>query len=307
MRKIVILLIICGLLTAVPGYASNSKTGTTGAQFLKIGVGGRATGMGGAYTGIAEDVSAIYWNPGGLGLLKTKEVMFVYNSWFQDITHQFLGFGLPLGKIGTFGLGVTLLTVGDMEKRVADTAEKVGTFKAQDMSLAIAYAKRMTENISLGANVKYIGQKIDDESASGMAVDLGSLIKTPVNNLTIGLAVANIGPGIKFVDESDPLPLSYKVGAGYKLLKDTLTLGLDVIYPIDNDITVASGIEYGLKFGADNVLAIRTGYRTGMESGGLSGLGAGIGFMTKAIGIDVTWTPYGDLGDTYRGTMRIKF
>jgi hypothetical protein len=301
-----ILLVILMMCSLIGTAFASSKVGTSGAQFLKVGVGGRATAMGGVYTGVADDVSAIYWNPGGLGELKSKEVIYTYNKWFQDITHHFVGGAVPT-SFGTFGLGVTMLGMDDLEKRTADVETAEGTFKAQDMAIAIAYGKAINESLSLGGSVKMLSSKIDDESASGVAVDLGALMKTGVSGLNVGFAVTNLGGKYKFIDEGDPLPMMIKLGAGYKILNDTLTLAADVIYPNDNDMLLGAGVEYALKFGEGGALALRTGYKTGVDTGGLSGLGAGIGITYEMFGFDFAWTPYGGLGDAMRGSLSLKF
>lgn len=301
-----ILLVILMMCSLIGTAFASSKVGTSGAQFLKIGVGGRATAMGGVYTGVADDVSAIYWNPGGLGGLKSKEVIYTYNKWFQDITHHFVGGAVPT-SVGVFGLGITMLGMDDLEKRTADVADAEGTFKAQDMAIAIAYGKAINESLMVGGSVKMLSSKIDDESASGVAVDLGALVKTGVQGLNVGFAVTNLGGTYKFIDEGDPLPMTIKLGAGYKILNDALTLAADVIYPNDNDILLGGGLEYALKFGDGGALALRTGYKTGVDTGGLSGLGAGIGISYQMFGFDFAWTPYGDLGDAMRGSLSLKF
>ncbi|MDD5491175.1 MAG: PorV/PorQ family protein [bacterium] len=300
---LLVMLLTCSLIGTA--FAS-SKVGTSGAQFLKVGVGSRATAMGGVFTGVADDVSAMYWNPGGLGGLKKTEVLYTYNKWFQDITHQFLGAAVPT-KVGVFGFGVTLLGMDDLEKRTADVETAEGTFKAQDMAFGVSYGKAITESLMLGGNLKMLSSKIDDESASGLAVDLGALMKTGVQGLNVGFAVTNLGGKYKFIDEGDPLPMMIKLGAGYKVLNDALTLAADVIYPNDNDVLFGAGVEYAIKFGESGALALRTGYKTGVDTGGLSGLGAGIGINYQMFGFDFAWTPYGDLGDAMRGSLSVKF
>ncbi|MDD5260090.1 MAG: PorV/PorQ family protein [bacterium] len=304
-RVLVIFMLLVMSLISVSAFAS-SKVGTTGAQFLKVGVGARATAMGGVYTGVADDVSALYWNPGGLGGIKSTEVIYTYNKWFQDITHHFVGGAVPT-EFGVFGLGVTMLGMDDLEKRSGDTPDPEGTFKAQDMAIAFAYGTSVTENLMVGGSLKMLSSKIDDESASGMAVDLGALMKTGVQGLNVGFAVTNLGGEYKFIDEGDPLPMTIKLGAGYKVLNDALTLAADVIYPNDNDIMFGGGVEYALKFGTGGALALRTGYKTGVDSGGMSGLGAGIGISYQMFGFDFAWAPYGDLGDAIRGSLSLKF
>ena len=275
--KILLTVLILSIM-AMPALAASSKIGTSGAQFLKIGVGARATGMGGIYTGLADDVSAIYWNPGGLGQLKAPEMMLMYNNWFQDISHQFAAFAYPIQNVGVFALGVTMLTVNDLEKRAADTEVKDGTFKAQDAAYALAYGRQITDQLMLGATVKMLNSKIDDQSAK-----------------------------YKFIDEGDPLPMAIKAGVGYRMLNDSLILAADVISPNDNSLQFGGGVEYGLKFGGDMALAVRTGYKTGVDTGGLSGLGAGLGFTFKKVGVDFAWSPFGDLGNAYRVSLSAKF
>lgn len=305
-----ILLVILIMCCLIGNAFASSKVGTSGAQFLKVGVGGRATAMGGVYTGVADDVSALYWNPGGLGGIKSTEVLYTYNNWFQDITHHFVAGAVPT-QVGVFGLGITMLGMDDLEKRTTDTVDAEGTFKAQDMAIAIAYGKEITETLMVGGSLKMLSSEIDDESASGMAVDLGALMKTAVQGLNVGLAITNLGSEYKFINEGDPLPMTIKLGAGYKILNDALTLAADVIYPNDNDMLFGAGLEYALKFGQGGLLAMRAGYKTGVDTGELSGLGAGVGInwpmFGQTFGLDFAWTPYGDLGDAMRGSFSLKF
>lgn len=311
MRKgwqITSLIILMMLSLVISSFAKSSKVGTSGAQFLKIGVGGRATAMGGVYTGVADDISAIYWNPGGIAQIQSKEILLMQNYWFQDISHQFAAFAMPVGNIGVFGLSATLLQVKDLEKRTVDAVSSEGTFKSQDQAIALTYGRRLGEKLTVGGNVKMLSSKIDTENASAVAADVGALMKTGVKGLNVGLAVTNIGGKYKFIDEGDKLPMAVKLGGGYKILNDSLTLALDVIYPNDNDLLYGAGVEYALKFGQSFDMALRTGYRTGVDTGGLSGLAAGVGFtIKKMIGIDFAWAPYGDLGNSYRVSLSGRF
>ncbi len=105
-RYLFIFLIAADLLLAQ--YKSNvSNVATTAAPFLQIGVGSRAIGMGGAFVATANDASAMYWNPAGLGKLNSAELIFVHTNWLADITFDYAGVILPLGKIGTLGAGIT--------------------------------------------------------------------------------------------------------------------------------------------------------------------------------------------------------
>lgn len=278
--------------------------GTTGAQFLKIGLGARPVAMGGVYAGIADDVNAIYWNPAGLAQVSGKELIAQHIVWFQEISYEYVAYAHNCGKLGTAGLMVNYLYMDDLERRTGDSPEPIDTFKASDLAISLAFGRKLNDKLSLGASVKYISQKIDTSDASGIAVDLGGLYKLS-DKLSLGLAVQNLGTKMKFESEADPIPLNIKIGAGYKL--NNLTLGVDVNYPTDNDINFALGAEYALKLGGIS-LPLRVGYNTKNISDldSLAGLGAGLGIGVSKFAFDFAWVPYGDLGQTYRVALKIK-
>lgn len=305
---IAIMLISYGLL-AIPAEAANSKVGTTVAQFLKIGVGGRPIGMGSAYAGIADDVNAIYWNPGGIGQIKGTELMAMHNAWFQSINQEYIAFAQGT-KIGTIGIGITYLAVTDIEKRVGDTETADGTFVAADMAAGLAYGLEVTPGFYAGLMAKFISQKIDDKQATGMAGDIGVLFRVN-EKVGVGLVAQNLGAAMKFTNTDtgtetgtgDPLPMNIKAGLGYKPTAG-LTIGLDVNVPNDNNVNAAAGVEYSWQMGNTFAIVPRAGYKTGTDLGAMS---AGIGFQLSGLGLDFAYVPAGDLGDTYRVSMLVKF
>jgi hypothetical protein len=307
--KIIAVMLFSYQLLICPVEAGNSKVGTTGAQFLKIGVGGRPIGMGSAYAGIADDVNALYWNPGGIGQIKGTELMAMHNSWLQSINHEYVGFAQEMspmlkGTKGTIGIGITYLTVQDIEKRAGDTEVADSTFGATDMAVGLAYGLEVSPGIFTGLELKFINQKIDDKSANGIAGDLGMLYKVN-EKIGVGLAVQNLGSKIKFINTGDPLPMNIKAGIGYKPIEG-LTIGLDVNVPNDNNVNVAAGAEFNWKLTNNFSIVPRAGYKTGTDLGSMSGLGAGIGFKLNGLGFDFAYVPAGDLGNTYRVSFLAK-
>lgn len=281
--------------------AVHSSAGTTGANFLKIGVGSRAVGMGSAYTGIADDVSAMYWNPAGLSKIKQRQITGMYNSWLEDVTHQYLGYAGPLRKKSVFGIGITYLNVGDITKTDVSGNANLGTFNSRDIALGLSYARIVTTRISIGLTAKYISQELEEESASGYACDIGTLIKIR-NNLDMGIVVQNMGSSMKFVSESDELPLNVKAGFGYKPVSSVL-VGLDVSVPNDDDTYISTGVEYNFMF--QNIsIAPRVGYNSQADLGGAH---AGIGFNFANLDFDFAYAGFGELGDTYQVSFTVKF
>lgn len=112
-RKIIVIAIMVMFSTAV--YAGGK--GTTGAAFLKIGVGGRPAAMGETYCAISDDATASYWNPAGLASVKDIELSAMYTWWLQGISHQFLCYARPVSKQGTFGVSLIGLQVTGIEER----------------------------------------------------------------------------------------------------------------------------------------------------------------------------------------------
>ena len=304
------------------GIFSRERAGTTGATFLKIEVGARPVAMGGAFVAVADDANTTYWNPAGLAQLEEREITAMHNEWLEDIRYEFFGYVQPIkserGAQG-FGVSVMCLYTSGLEERTSETIEPEGTFGAYDIAVAGAYAWKVSKAVSIGANVKVIYQKIENEKAWSGAIDIGLLYRPPAprrrfsrGRFQLGFVVQNIGPEIKFIEESDPLPLNIKAGIAktFELssIKSKVTLALDVNAPIDNVPNGHFGAEFVYKKMKDTELAGRIGYKTNTikDLNALSGLSTGVGFVWKRMAVDYVWVPYGDLGNTHRISLTIK-
>ena len=288
-------------------FASKSDVGTSGAAFLKIGPGARPEGMGEAFTGVADDVHSIYWNPSGLGLLKNPELVGMHMQYFQDIRYEFMAFAYPTESLGTWGFAVTNLYTGTLDKRTGDTDAPIGQFDGNDTAYWASYAYPITSRLSVGGNMKYIRQTLDTYSANAYAADGGILYDTDWNGVRLGCVVQNMGSRVKFVDESDPLPLTVRLGGSVPLLRKDLLLSTDLILPRDNQAGVALGGEYKRHLTKELAATFRSGYRTDTTVSGLSGISIGGGIEFGRVNFDFAWQPMGDLGNAYRYAIQIKF
>ncbi len=281
------------LILAMPLYADFAKLGTSGAQFLKIGV-GRGVAMGEAFVAIADDASATFWNPSGLGLVSKREISFTHNEWIADIRHEYLSVVLPMGTFGTMGVSVTALTMGQMEiTRVDDPntsiREDTGTgtyFSASDMAVALSFGRMFTDRLAAGFSVKGVEERIWDIRASGLATDFGIYYNTGFKGLRIAAAMSNFGADITFKGRNldgltdpnydnplnyegipitvrttpFPLPLMFRFGIALNPIENQLsrfTVALDLNHPNDNYETINLGLEYGYL----NTLFLRAGYK----------------------------------------------
>jgi hypothetical protein len=288
-------------------FAANSNVGTSGAAFLKIGPGARPAAMGEAYTGVADDIDAIYWNPAGLATIKSPEIEGMHMQYFQSILYEYAAFAYPTTSYGTWGMAVTNLYTNDLQARTQDTDAPAGTFSSNDSAYWLSYAYPLTSKLSLGANMKYIRQTLDDTASTAYAADGGVLYDTGWRQLRLGASVQNVGSQVKFANESDPLPLTARFGASAPVLNDHLLLSSDVIVPRDNSAAVAFGGEYKGRLVDGLRYAIRSGYQTGGTVDGLNGVSAGGGLTYGRVSLDFAWVPFGELGNTYRYAIHVKF
>ncbi|OQX87204.1 hypothetical protein B6D60_04400 [candidate division KSB1 bacterium 4484_87] len=272
MKKLIFILI--ALLLSFSMSFGVSKVGTTAAQFLKIGVGSRAVGMGGAFVAVANDVSALYWNPAGLSRLHHNEAILMHSEWLADINFDYAGIAIDMGAMGTIGVSVTSVTMGEMKVRTELQPEGTGElFSASDIAGSIAYARSLTDRFSIGFNFKYIRQNIWHMASNGFAVDVGTLFKTQFNGMTIGMSITNFGPKMKmagrdakeYIDinpnangsndqlpaqlQMDPwsLPITFRVGVAmdaFRTENNALMVAVDALHPSDNSEYVNLGMEY---------------------------------------------------------------
>ena len=168
----------------------------------------------------------------------------------------------------------------------------------------MAYGRAISRRSGLGLNFKYITSRIADESAAGWAVDAGWRCATRVNGLSLGFAVQNLGPKLKYIDEGDALPLTARAGFGLRLM-DNVLLAFDVDRRVHEGRTVVS---LGSEFAAFNSLSLRAGYMRG--GNGLDGANVfktGFGLKARGFNLDYAVVPFGDIGKSHRVTLGMAF
>ncbi|MBU2568266.1 MAG: PorV/PorQ family protein [Elusimicrobia bacterium] len=299
---------------------ANCFSETTGASFLNIGIGARPIGMGSAFTAVATDVTAIHWNPAGLAQLSKREISAMHTEWLVDTKLDFISYAHPL-KSGVVAGSVIYLSQGEIEGRDVNR-QRTNPFSANDLAVTLSYSKVMPElskSLSAGLNLKIIQQNIENHTAQGVAIDLGTLYQTPINNLKAGLSIQNIGPQMKFISEGYNLPLTVTAGLGYTI--SAITVAVDIKQQIYEGRTIVS---VGTEYCPVNILALRAGYAGKLIEGVISnkdiitqdnidktnftGFGAGLGLkLFTNYQMDYSFVPYGLLGDTHRISFSARF
>jgi hypothetical protein len=301
-----ILLAMLGGVAATECPAEDGDAGTCSAQFLKLGLGGRAVAMGGAFVGLADDATAIYWNPAGLASVSSTELSFMHLAWLQDVYYEYFAVAQPIKKWAVFGWSISYLHMGQLKGRDED-GQPTSDFTASDMAITFALGRKITDNLLLGGSIKNIEEKLEDRNAYGLAFDFGCLYLTPVENLFLGGVVQNWGGDIAFVEESFGLPTVFKLGASYRhiVAGNPINLAFDVYSPNDNKTRLHSGMEYIYR----NTLAGRIGYKNGSDLGNRAGLSLGLGLMTtrsQIYRIDYAFVPQGVLGNSHTFSLSIS-
>lgn len=316
-----------------------SKTGTTAADFLQIGVGPRAMAQGGAFVASVDDVSALYWNAAGLASISGSEVLFAHSEWLADISFDYVGFGFDLGDAGMIGLSLTLLSVPDMEVRTESRQSGTGEkFDAADMALAVTYARRVTDRFSVGVTAKYISQRIWHSTATGFAMDLGTQFRTDfMGGLTIGATITNFGSDMQlsgrdvrtFVDpdpislgnnnrvpvnfelDSFNLPLNFQFGLTTRPLDSRmhqLSVSADFLHPSSNRESINLGMEYGFQ----RHVYLRAGYHSLFLKDSEGGFSAGLGifhtlFDGSSVKLDYAYRAGGRLNGIHIVGVALSF
>ncbi|HOX23859.1 MAG TPA: PorV/PorQ family protein, partial [Elusimicrobiales bacterium] len=217
-KKMTAPLLLLAACMALPQVAAAAGAGTTAAPFLKIGAGARIAGMANAYGAVADDSTAIFWNPAGLAAAEGKEFNFGYIKYFEDVKTGNVSYDMDT-KFGKLGLGVIYLNVPDIERRgLTDSAGIVpsqGMFNAADLAISLGLAKKdafgALPNVDVGAAVKMIRSTIDNKTATAFAADVGAIYRVH-EKFRLGAALQNAGTQMKFVEEGDPLPISFRLG-----------------------------------------------------------------------------------------------
>jgi hypothetical protein len=316
-----------------------SGVGTNAASFLEIGVGARALAMGGAYTAIANDASALYWNPAGIVWLANPQIHVTHNNWFLDSKHDYISAVVPLPSLNSaVGLSFNTLGFDEQPVRTVENPEGTGEFyDARDLALGLSFATALTDRFSFGLTAKYIEERIWHESGGAFAADFGIFYNTQVEGLKLGFSISNFGTTLQltgrdldnvvdpdasvqnfdrvpvsYKTQATPLPLLFRVGASYQKSLGSfgsLVAAVDLNHPSNATESINLGLEYGFA----DMFFFRGGYQNLFEKNSVAGLSLGGGFdwysqdQSYGVRIDYAWSDWGILSNSQRISVDIIF
>ncbi|MEM1043226.1 MAG: PorV/PorQ family protein [Bacteroidota bacterium] len=330
-------------LAALPVQAQD-KVGTTAAPFLGLGVGARATAMGGAQVAQAQGPSALYWNPSAITAMTANGAEFSNSEWFVDSRHQHAAIVFNAGSLGHFGIQVIALDYGDepvtviqqcdRDNPVCETGE---LWDALDLAVGVSYARALTDRFSVGGTAKFVRQQIWNESANGLALDLGVLYDTRFQGIRIGMSMTNFGtdmrlagPDLRRAVDIEPeengnnprnaanlevdewaMPLIFRVGVSvvpFQTADQRVTVAADGNAPSDAGQSANFGAEYAWR----DLLFVRGGWRQAFGPAEDGGWTAGFGLryaLTRRLAgyFDYVFQNYEPFGTPQMFTVGVTF
>jgi long-subunit fatty acid transport protein len=298
------------------------RAGISTAQFLKIGVGARAAALGDAFIAIANDASALYWNPAGLVQFKNDEIIFAHNNWVVDINHDFLGGVYHFGSNYALGVGVTGLSMDDMP--VTTEFAPFGTgefFSFSDLAIGLTYSQRMTDKFSFGITVRYVEETLDKLKMRGVMIDLGTYYWTGLGSTRFAVTVSNFGAelspegtvdlvgnqGQKSDWQSFSPPTIFRIGFAFEPFENEehkVTTSIQLNHPNDNSENFALAAEYVWK----SIFALRGGFKINADEQNYSfGAGIHVPITIAAFNFDYAFSNFIRLGSVHRFSIILGF
>ena len=321
------------LSVSTPEMGNSQSTAKYAGEFIAIGVGGRALGLGGAYTALASDVTAGYWNPAGLSRVLYPEITLMHDERFAGLVNYDYGaVALPVDATTSLAFSVIRLGVdnipntrnagfdvngnqlppGQLGNFSYVDSSKVTYFNSADWAFYFSYAKKSTENFSYGANLKIIRRDLGEASATGIGFDLAAqylinekfIVGANFQDVTTTLVAWSTGT-------NELISPTLKVGSAYFIdaLDGRFAPVMDVDVRFENRQfasnahlgPVSFDFHGGLEFDYRKVVALRAGYS---DIGSFT-LGAGI--HLPKFDIDYSFSKFDNtdqLGNTHRISLR---
>jgi hypothetical protein len=315
---------------------ASRNAGSTGAQFLKIGVGARAMGMAGAYASAAGDPTTLAWNPAGIGTMESIQLSAEHTSWVADIDHNFIGLVVPVTDRFNLGFHAVYLTSGKIEITTIDNPEGTGRYyDVSDIAVGLTGSVRLTTQLTFAATVKYIEERFYDVSSGGVAVDAGAWYATGFRGLNLGFSVSHLGFDQAFsgrplevryepVSPGEPpvraelqalrfsLPLMFRASGSFDIFEmfadpldeHKLIAALDFVQHSDTQERVAVGAEYTWR----HLVSVRSGYLFNADELSWSvGGGVRLDVSEFRIGFDYAASSLGRFGIGHRVGLAVGY
>jgi hypothetical protein len=315
------------LLVLAPAALAGTGVAKYAGEFMSLGVGGRALGLGGAYVALANDVTSGYWNPAGLARINYPQFTLMHDERFGSLVNYDYGaIAYPVDRQTTLGLSVVRLGVDD----IADTRNAgvdingnltydptqfsrvdpnlVTYFNAADWAIYLTYARSNSPDFAYGANVKLIRRSMGDNSATGIGFDIG-VWYSPMEKLFLGANLQDVTTTFLAwnTGTNELISPTLKMGSAYLIeaLGGQFTPAMDFDVRFENRRSaslahlgaISVDLHAGLEYQFRNLIALRVGYSD------IKQLTLGAGVHLPKLNIDYSFMKFDQtdqLGNTHR-------
>ncbi|MEO8448039.1 MAG: PorV/PorQ family protein [bacterium] len=297
------------------------RTGTTSLQFLKIGNGARATGMGESFVAVSNDISSLQWNPAGLVAFKENGITASYTQWFADTKLAYFGGVYHFGGSNALGVSVTSLRTEDMKVTTEFQPQGTGEyFRFSDIAIGLSFARQMTEQFSFGVTIKYVEENLGVLKMRGVLGDIATFYRTGLGTSRFAIMISNFGgqvspsgtaPLVNGTQVSSfqkfPPPTAFQLGFALEpwMNKDNrLTTSIQLNSPTDN----AENVNVGAEFAYKEFLFFRGGYKFNVDDEDFSaGIGLRFPITFAHANLDYSLANFKELGLTQRFSLNLLF
>ena len=325
--SIIVLLIFAGTdivnaQSVIPSLG-DSRSGTSGFQFLKINVDARSSAMGGSNMADAVDGSSLYLNPALTSLVTNNQIYFGHTQYFADISMNYAGY---IHRLNSVALGGSLMYLNSGEMNETTEFNPFGTgrtFRTIHMAAALTFSQQLSHLFNYGVSVKYLDERIEEIQSQTVVFDIGFFYRVGDTGLRFAIGLNNFGLDAAPTGETTrttlegPLtetdfedvspPTMFMIGAAFDAYKSEnfdLLLTAQVTNPADN----AERFSIGSELGFLDQFYFRLGYEFGVDEAVYpsAGIGLNVPFLNQNLGLDYGFSNRERLGNLHRFALKIN-
>jgi len=295
------------LVVFVGNYVLADVGESAGNEILNSNPGAKAMGLGGAFVGLADSLSAVQTNPAGLSYLTNPEILTFYKQGLFETQYAFFGFAKPFPFWpGTFACSVATLQDEDIDLNFTNpdgSFKETKTVKAGcDYLATLSYSQLIGKEVSVGINAKFLQSTLAEQyKATAYAGDIGFLLRPFDDRICFGFAARNFGTGLRYMKKEDSLQREYICGMAVRLFETNLNKLSFMGDYVKNEV---NRFNLGFEYSFQKKIALRIGYRIGYDIGAFT---AGFGLYFGGMGIDYAFVDRGEFDDSHIVSVNMKF
>ena len=288
------------------------RAGTAAGTFLKIGVGARASALGGAIISEVDDATALYWNPAGMSNISGTNIHLSHIEYVADIGHEFIGAVRQLSPYDWIGASIIALHTDPMKVTTEVQPNGTGqTFRYSDFAAGLSYSRQLTDRFAAGMTVRFMQENLATVAMRNVLFDIGTVYDVGYLDSKFSINVSNFGNSMKptgdlwdylgnpktdidFQEFSPPIIFRFGISGKIWKVGDISTVGFfQLNHPNDN----AENYTFATEMDWRKIVFFRAGYRINRDVDNFS---TGFGITLDNLKIDVSYSPYQYLGGVSR-------